>query len=41
MTNTELIKKLDPSGGFIESFKNKFNQIKDELALKIGITENS
>ena len=25
----------------IESFKNKFNQIKDELAIKIGITENS
>ena len=25
----------------IESFKNKFNEIKDELAIKIGITENS
>ena len=25
----------------IESFKNKFNEIKDELAVKIGITENS
>ena len=25
----------------IETFKNKFNQIKDELAIKIGITENS
>ena len=25
----------------IESFKNKFNQIKDELAAKVGITENS
>ena len=25
----------------IESFKNKFNQIKDELAVKVGITENS
>ena len=25
----------------IESFKNKFNEIKDELATKVGITENS
>ena len=25
----------------IESFKNKFNEIKDELAVKVGITENS
>ena len=25
----------------IESFKNKFNKIKDELATKVGITENS
>ena len=25
----------------IESFKNKFSEIKDELAIKIGITENS
>ena len=25
----------------IESFKNKFNKIKDELAVKVGITENS
>ena len=25
----------------IESFKNKFNQIKDELAIKVGIIENS
>ena len=25
----------------IESFKNKFSKIKDELAIKIGITENS
>ena len=25
----------------IESFKNKFNEIKDELAIKVGITENS
>ena len=25
----------------IESFKNKFNQIKDELAIKVGISENS
>ena len=25
----------------IESFKKKFNEIKDELAVKIGITENS
>ena len=25
----------------IESFKSKFNEIKDELAIKIGITENS
>ena len=25
----------------IESFKNKFSEIKDELAIKVGITENS
>ena len=25
----------------IETFKNKFSEIKDELAIKIGITENS
>ena len=25
----------------IETFKKKFNEIKDELAIKIGITENS
>ena len=25
----------------IESFKSKFNEIKDELALKVGITKNS
>ena len=25
----------------IESFKNKFSKIKDELATKVGITENS
>ena len=25
----------------IENFKNKFNEIKDELAVKVGITENS
>ena len=25
----------------IESFKNKFNEIKDELAIKVGIIENS
>ena len=25
----------------IESFKNKFNEIKDELAVKVGVTENS
>lgn len=25
----------------IESFKNKFSEIKDELAIKAGITENS
>ena len=25
----------------IESFKSKFNEIKDELAIKVGITENS
>ena len=25
----------------IESFRNKFNEIKDELAKKVGITENS
>lgn len=25
----------------IESFKSKFNEIKDELAVKVGITENS
>ena len=25
----------------IESFKNKFSEIKDELAVKVGITENS
>ena len=25
----------------IESFKSKFNEIKDELAVKIGITENN
>ena len=25
----------------IETFKNKFNQIKDELAVKVGFTENN
>ena len=25
----------------IETFKNKFSEIKDELAIKIGVTENS
>ena len=25
----------------IESFKNKFNEKKDELAVKVGVTENS
>ena len=25
----------------IETFKNKFNEIKDELAIKVGIIENS
>ena len=25
----------------IESFKNKFNEIKDELAVKVGVSENS
>lgn len=25
----------------IKNFKNKFNEVKDELAIKVGITENS
>ena len=35
------IANLTEYNSIIESFKNKFNVIKDELAIEIGITKNS
>ena len=35
------IANLTEYNSIIESFKNKFNEIKDELATKVGISENS
>ena len=35
------IANLTEYNSIIELFKNKFNEIKDELATKVGITENS
>ena len=39
--STKSIDNLLEYNDIIESFKNKFNEIKDELATKVGITENS
>ena len=39
--STKSIDNLLEYNDIIESFKNKFNEIKDELAVKVGITENS
>ena len=39
--SSKSIANLTEYNSIIESFKNKFNEIKDELAVKVGITENS
>lgn len=39
--SSKSIDKLLEYNDIIENFKNKFSEIKDELALKVGITENS
>ena len=39
--SSKSIANLTEYNSIIESFKNKFNQIKDELAIKVGITKNS
>ena len=39
--STKSIDNLLEYNDIIESFKNKFSEIKDELATKVGITENS
>ena len=39
--SSKSIANLTEYNSIIESFKNKFNEIKDELATKVGITENS
>ena len=39
--NSKSIDNLLEYNDIIESFKKKFNEIKDELATKVGITENS
>ena len=39
--SSKSIANLTEYNSIIESFKNKFNEIKDELATKVGISENS
>ena len=39
--SSKSIANLTEYNSIIESFKNKFNEIKDELATKVGITENN
>ena len=39
--SSKSIANLTEYNSIIESFKNKFNEIKDELAVKVGIIENS
>ena len=39
--SSKSIANLTEYNSIIESFKNKFNEIKDELATKVGITANS
>ena len=39
--STKSIDNLLEYNDIIESFKNKFNEIKDELAVKVGVSENS
>ena len=39
--STKSIDNLLEYNDIIESFKNKFNEIKDELATKVGVSENS
>ena len=39
--SSKSIANLTEYNSIIESFKNKFNEIKDELAVKVGVTENS
>lgn len=39
--SSKSIDNLIEYNDIIENFKNKFNEVKDELAIKVGITENS
>ena len=39
--SSKSIANLTEYNSIIESFKNKFNEIKDELATKVGVSENS
>ena len=39
--STKSIDNLLEYNDIIETFKNKFSEIKDELATKVGVTENS
>ena len=39
--SSKSIANLTEYNSIIESFKNKFNEIKDELTVKVGIIENS
>ena len=39
--SSKSIANLTEYNSIIESLKNKFNEIKDELATKVGISENS
>ena len=39
--SSKSIDKLIEYNNIIDTFKNKFNEVKNELAIKIGITKNS